>query len=130
MVVVPGLTGAAVSLHASGGSVDWSVSVSNDPNHVVSVSADSGTLTTSAPAATLTVTVSQFVQCGLGSTAQCPSVTISPGGATLALWTGWTLPFPASGGEQPSATPASPSPGNTAPGGTPPSTPSRRITIR
>jgi RNA polymerase sigma factor (sigma-70 family) len=130
MIVVPGLAGSLVYLHASGGAVNWSVSVANDPNHAVSVSpANAGTLTPADPAVTLTVRVSKFVQCGLGTTTRCPAITISPGGATFAVWTGWTLPFPP-GGRQPSATPVRPAPGGTTSGGTPPAVPTRRITIR
>ena len=130
MIVVPGPTGSLVSLHASGGAVNWSVSVANDPNHAVSVSpAEAGTLTPADPAVTLTVRVSKFVRCGLGTATPCPAITISPGGATFAVWTGWTLPFPL-GGRPPSATPVSPAPGGTTSGGTPPAAPTRRITIR
>jgi RNA polymerase sigma factor (sigma-70 family) len=106
MVVVPGLIGSAVSLRASGGTVSWSASVANDPDHVVRVSPASGTLTPAGPAATVRVTISQFVRCGLGTTARCPTVTLSPGGATFAVWTGWVLPFPAGGGPPPAAGPA------------------------
>jgi RNA polymerase sigma factor (sigma-70 family) len=130
MIVVPGPTGSLVSLHASGGAVSWSVSVANDPNHAVSVSpAEAGTLTPADPAVTLTVRVSKFVRCGLGTATPCPAITISPGGATFAVWTGWTLPFPL-GGRPPSATPVSPAPGGSTSGGTPPAVPTRRITIR
>jgi RNA polymerase sigma factor (sigma-70 family) len=130
MIVVPGLTGSPVSLHASGGTVNWSVSVANDPDHVVSVSpADAGTLTPADPAITLTVRVSRFVRCGLGTTTPCPAVTISPRGATFAVWTGWTLPFPR-GSRRPSAAPGGPAPGGRPSAGTPPAVPTRRITIR
>jgi RNA polymerase sigma factor (sigma-70 family) len=140
MIVVPGLTGSLVSLHATGGTVNWAVSVVNDPNHVVSVSpADAGTLSPADPAITLTVRVSRFVQCGRGTTTPCPAITISPGGATFAVWTGWTLPFPP-GGRPPSATPANPpgsttsgsrtTSGSTTSGGSPPAVRTRRITIR
>jgi hypothetical protein len=130
MVVVPGLTGSPVSLHASGGTVNWSGSVANDPDHVVSVSpADAGTLTPADPAITLTVRVSRFVRCGLGTTTPCPAVTISPRGATFAVWTGWTLPFPR-GSRRPSAAPGGPAPGGRTSAGTPPAVPTRRITIR
>jgi RNA polymerase sigma factor (sigma-70 family) len=145
MIVVPGLIGSLVSLRASGGTVNWSVSVANDPNHVVSVSPSTGTLTPASPAATLTITISQFVQCGLGASARCPTVTVSPGGATFSVWTGWILPFPLGGTAPPAATPASPAlaspepvsraPASPAPlsstsGGMPPAAPSHRITIR
>jgi hypothetical protein len=138
MIVVPGLIGSLVALRASGGTVKWSVSVANDPNHVVSVSPAAGTLTPASPAATLTITISQFVQCGLGDSARCPTVTVSPGGATFAVWTGWILPFPLGGTAPPSATPAgpaspapaSPAPASSTSGGMPPAAPGHRITIR
>jgi RNA polymerase sigma factor (sigma-70 family) len=132
LVVLPGSPGSLVSLRASGGAVNWSVSVAGDPNHVVSVSpANSGTLTAADPTTTLTIRISQFVQCGLGTTAQCPTITILPGGASFAVWTGWTLPLPLGGNPGSSATPTGPAPGGgPATGGTPPTTPSRRITIR
>ncbi|MGH3297796.1 MAG: RNA polymerase sigma factor [Trebonia sp.] len=130
MIVAPGLTGTLVSLHASGGTVRWSVSVANDPDHVVSVSpADAGTLTPADPAITLTVRVSQFVRCGRGTGTPCPAVTISPAGATLAVWTGWTLPFRRSR-HQPSAARGSRTPGGDPRAGTPPPVPTRHITIR
>jgi RNA polymerase sigma factor (sigma-70 family) len=103
MIVVPGLIGSLVALRASGGTVNWSVSVANDPNHVVSVSPAAGTLTPASPAATLRITISQFLQCGAGTSARCPTVTVSPGGATFAVWTGWILPFPLGGTSPPSA---------------------------
>jgi hypothetical protein len=135
MIVIPGLTGSLVSLHASGGTVNWAVSVADDPDHVVSVSpADAGTLTPADPAITLTVRVSQFVQCGRGTSTPCPAITISPGGATFAVWTGWTLRFPPGDrpptATPPTATPVNPAPGTTASGGSPPAVPTRRITIR
>jgi hypothetical protein len=115
MIVVPGLIGSLVALRASGGTVNWSVSVANDPDHVVSVSPAAGTLTPASPAATLRITVSQFVQCGVGTSARCPTVTVSPGGATFAVWTGWILPFPLGGTSPPSATPAGPAVAGQAP---------------
>jgi RNA polymerase sigma factor (sigma-70 family) len=130
MIVVPGPAGSLVSLRASGGTVDWSVSVANDPDHVVSVSpAAAGTLTPASPAITLRVRVSQFVRCGLGTATACPAITISPGGATFAVWTGWTLPFP-HGRRPPSVTPVRPAPGRATSAGTPPAAPTRRVTIR
>jgi RNA polymerase sigma factor (sigma-70 family) len=129
MIVVPGLTGSLVSLHASGGTVNWSVSVANDPDHVVSVSPAAGTLTPADPAITLRVRVSQFVRCGPGTSTPCPAITIWPRGATFAVWTGWTLPFPR-GSRRPSATPGIPARrGGTSPG-VPPAAPARRITLR
>ena len=138
MIIVPGLTGALVSLHAAGGTVNWSVFVANDPDHLVSVSpADAGTLTPADPAITLTVRVRRFVRCGLGTGTPCPAITISPAGATLAVWTGWTLPSPP-GRRRPSADPASGAAHGGTPAGTwartrapiPPAAPARRITIR
>lgn len=121
MIVIPGATGSLVSLRASGGTVTWSVSVANDPDHVISVSpVESGTLTPSHPTTTLTIRTSQFVRCGSGTGTACPAITISPGGAKLAVWTGWTLPFSPGGGRPPSATPVGP----------PPNGATRRITIR
>jgi len=130
MIVVPGLTGSLVSLHASGGTVNWSVSVANDPNHAVSVSpAEAGTLTPADPDVTLTVRVSKFVRCGLGTATPCPGITISPGGATFAVWTGWTLPFPR-GSRRPSVAPGVPARGGGTSAGVPPAAPARRITLR
>ena len=108
MVVVPGLTGSLVSLRAAGGAVTWSVSVANDPGNAVSVSPAAGTLTTAVPAATLRVTTSQFVPCGPGTSARCPTVTVSPGGATFAVWTGWVLPAPPGHRPQPVSQPRRP----------------------
>jgi RNA polymerase sigma factor (sigma-70 family) len=136
MLIYPGLLGSLVSLHASGGAVHWSVSVANDQNHVVSVSpAGSGTLTRADPAITLTVRVSGFVRCGPGRGTTCPSVTISPGGATFAVRTGWTLPLSRASRRPPvvpasTATRAGPAPGGVAPSGTAPAAPPRRITMR
>ena len=107
MIVVPGLTGSLVSLHASGGTVNWSVSVANDPDHVVSVSPGGGNAHAGDPAITLRVRVSQFVRCGPGTSMPCPAITIWPRGATFAVWTGWTLPFPR-GSRRPSAAPVIP----------------------
>jgi hypothetical protein len=41
----------------------------------------------------VTIRISQFVECGIGTTTACPTVTISPGNVSLAVWTGWTLPL-------------------------------------
>jgi RNA polymerase sigma factor (sigma-70 family) len=121
MIVIPGLTGSLVTLRASGGAVTWSVSVANDPDRVVTVSpVDSGTLTPSHPTTTLTIRTSQFLRCGAGTGTACPAITISPGGARLAVWTGWTLPFSPGGGRPTPTTPAGPPPGGA----------TRRITIR
>ena len=129
MIVVPGLTGSLVSLHAAGGTVNWSVSVANDPDHVVSVSPAAGTLTPADPAITLRVRVSQFVRCGPGTSMPCPAIIIWPRGATLAVWTGWTLPFPR-GSRRPSAAPGIPARGGGTSAGVPPAAPARRITLR
>jgi hypothetical protein len=136
MIVRPGLTGSLVSLRASGGTVDWTVSVANDPEHLVNVfPVAAGTLTPAAPIATLRITISQFVRCGLGTTTRCPTVTVSPGGTTFAVWTGWIPPFPP-GGPPPSSLPSTrpPTLSATRPltpqGGTPTVTQRRRITIR
>jgi RNA polymerase sigma factor (sigma-70 family) len=136
MIVVPGPIGSLVSLRASGGTVDWTVSVANDPEHLVNVvPAAAGTLTPAAPTTTLRITISQFVRCGLGTATGCPTVTVSPGGTTFAVWTGWILPFP-SGGQRPSNLPsARPSTLSatrppTPRGGTPTVTQMRRLTIR
>jgi RNA polymerase sigma factor (sigma-70 family) len=136
LIVVPGLTGSLVSLRASGGTVDWTVSVANDPEHLVKVSpAAAGTLTPAAPTTTLRITISQFVRCGFGTITRCPTVTVSPGGTTFAVRTGWILPFPSGGprpsnlpSTRPSTLPAARPP--TLRGGTPTVTQRRRITIR
>ena len=106
MIVVPGLFGSLISLRASGGTVDWTVSVANDPDHLVNVSpAAAGTLAPAAPTTTLRITISQFVRCGPGTPTWCPTVTVSPGGTTFAVWTSSILPFP-SGGPRPSNLPS------------------------
>jgi RNA polymerase sigma factor (sigma-70 family) len=93
LIVIPGSAGPLVALRASGGAVTWSVSVTNDPDHLVTVSPAAGTLTTADPTASVTIRISQFVECGIGTTTACPTVTISPGNVSLAVWTGWTLPL-------------------------------------
>jgi predicted DNA-binding protein (UPF0251 family) len=93
LIVTPGSAGPIVALHASGGAVTWSVAVTNDPNHLLTVSPAAGTLTTADPTASVTIRISQFVECGTGTTTACPTVTISPGSVSLAVWTGWTLPL-------------------------------------
>jgi hypothetical protein len=93
LIVIPGSAGPLVALHASGGAVSWSVAVTNDPNHLVTVYPAAGTLTTADPTASVTIGISRFVECGIGITTACPTVTISPGSASLAVWTGWTLPL-------------------------------------
>jgi RNA polymerase sigma factor (sigma-70 family) len=131
LIVVPGLFGSLVSLRASGGTVDWTVSVANDPDHLISVSpAAAGTLTPAAPTTTLRITISQFVQCGRGTTTRCPTVTVSPGGTAFDVRAGWIPPFP-SGGPRPSNLPSTLSATRPSPrGGTPTVTHRRRITIR
>jgi hypothetical protein len=94
LIVIPGLIGSLVDLRATGGTVAWSASVTNDPDHLVTVSPASGTLTTAGLTTVVTIKISQFVQCGTGSATTCPTVTFSPGGATFSVWTGFTLPFP------------------------------------
>jgi RNA polymerase sigma factor (sigma-70 family) len=88
LMVQPG--GAAqITLTGSGGPVSWSVTVAGDPDGVVSVFPASGTLTPGSPSATVTVTVSQYLNCGgYGSSDGCPTITISPGGAVYSVWTG------------------------------------------
>ena len=81
----------------------WSAAVAGDPGHVVRVSPAAGTLTSADPAATIRITVSGSVQCGLGTTARCPTVTVSPGGVTFAVRTGWVLPFLSGRGSRPDA---------------------------
>jgi hypothetical protein len=93
LVVIPGGPGGSIFLRAYGGTVNWSVSVANDPGGVISVwPSSSGTLTSSSPTITLTITASQAVQCGPGSNAACPSVSVSPGSASYVVWTGWVRP--------------------------------------
>ena len=93
LIVIPGSASPLVALHASGGAVTWSAAVTNDPNHLVTVSPAAGTLTTADPTAAVTITISQFVECGIGTATACPTVTISPGNVSLAVWTGWTPPL-------------------------------------
>ena len=122
LIVIPGLIGSLVDVRASGGSVTWSASVANDPDGLVTVSPAAGTLTTGSPAVFVAIRMSQFYECGLGTSTACPTVTI--GGATFAVWTGWSLPLPLVGA-QPSATPAAPGPASDS---TPPAVPTRPIT--
>jgi hypothetical protein len=87
-MVQPGGPGTPIQLSAAGGTVSWSVTVAGDPDGLVSVSPASGTLTAASPSATVTVTVSQFVFCGRGpSPGECPTITVSPGGAVYSIWT-------------------------------------------
>ena len=83
----PGGRGAPLFLSASGGTVDWSVSVSGDPDHTITVSpATSGTLTAAHPHVILEITASQNLSCGNGGNA-CPTITIEPGGTVLTVTT-------------------------------------------
>ena len=81
---------AQITLSASGGAVNWSITVGNDPYGAVNVTPDSGTLTAGSPSATVTVTVTQYLDCGggPGSPGACPTITISPSGAVYSIWTG------------------------------------------
>ncbi len=85
-----GYRGSQIYLFRTGGTVDWSATVGNDPGHVIGVSPGSGTLTARGPIAIVTVTTSQFVQCG---TVGYPTITINPGGAQYSVCTGWIKPF-------------------------------------
>jgi len=89
LVLEPGAP-AEVTLSAAGGTVNWSIAVGNDPEGAVSVSPDSGTLTAGSPSATVTVTVTQYLDCGWGpgSPGACPTITISPSGTVYSIWTG------------------------------------------
>jgi len=88
LVVQVGGSGVQISLSASGGPVNWSAAVANDPGGAVSVSPASGTLTPDSPV-TVTVTASHFVFCGRGGgSGSCPTITISPGGDVYTVWTG------------------------------------------
>jgi RNA polymerase sigma factor (sigma-70 family) len=89
LFLVPGGHGALLFLSASGGTVDWSVSVSGDPDHTITVSpATSGTLTAAHPRVTLVITASQNLSCGNGRD-PCPAITIEPGGTVLTVTTSW-----------------------------------------
>jgi hypothetical protein len=78
--------GRQISLFATGGAVDWSATVANDPGAAISVSPSSGTLTRNGPVATVTVTASQFVPC---DSAGYPTLTINPGGTQFFVCTGF-----------------------------------------
>jgi RNA polymerase sigma factor (sigma-70 family) len=65
--------------------VNWSLTVANDPDDVISVSASAGTLTSADPTATVTVTANHFLPCGWP---QSPTITVSPGGAVFSICTG------------------------------------------
>ena len=83
----PGGRGARLSLSASGGAVNWSVSVSGDPDHTITVSpARSGTLTAGHPQVTLEITASQDLSCGDEGN-PCPAITIEPGGVVFTVTT-------------------------------------------
>ena len=89
LAIAPGGPGTPIRLSASGGTVSWSVIVAGDPDGLVSVSPAAGTLTSGSPSATVTVTVSQVLFCGggPGSPGECPTITLSPGGAVYSIWT-------------------------------------------
>jgi hypothetical protein len=81
-------------LSASGGTVDWSVSVSGDPGNTISVSpAESGTLTRAQPNVRLVITASKDLSCGRHGGTPCPTITIEPGGTAFTITTGRGHPF-------------------------------------
>jgi hypothetical protein len=87
LFLVPGGRGALLFLSESGGTVDWSVSVSGDPGNTISVSpAMSGTLTAAHPHIVLSITASANLSCGQrhGGSA-CPTITIEPGGTVFTI---------------------------------------------
>ena len=88
LTVVPGQGGTTRRLRATGGIVTWSATVSNDPNHLVTVTPDTGTLTSPHQTTVVTIQISQSVTCGTGTTTACPTVTFSPGGASFSILTG------------------------------------------
>ena len=122
LLVAPGWSGAQVYLSAYGGPVNWSASVANDPNNVISVSPDSGTLTPG-DSVTVTITASQFVHCGFAR--QCPTVTIWPNGTVFTVYTGRGQSASGNGRDRPSA--PLPSATSSLPGAAP-ATPPRRHT--
>jgi RNA polymerase sigma factor (sigma-70 family) len=87
--------GTQIFLLATGGTVNWSVSLGNDPGNAVGVSSYSGTQTAGGAAATVTVTANRFVSC---LSASYPTITINPGGAQYFVCTGWIKPFGGGGG--------------------------------
>jgi RNA polymerase sigma factor (sigma-70 family) len=87
LLLEPGGRGAQLFLSATGGTVNWSVSVSGDPDHTIAVSpATSGTLTAAHPHVTLEITASQDLSCG-DEDNPCPTITIEPGGTVLTVTT-------------------------------------------
>ena len=88
LTVVPGPTGTTRRLKATGGTVTWSATVTNDPNHLVTVTPGTGTLTSPSETTEVTIQISQPVTCGSGTTTACPTVTFSPGGASFTISTG------------------------------------------
>jgi RNA polymerase sigma factor (sigma-70 family) len=87
LFLVPGGHGALLFLSASGGTVNWSVSVSGDPDGTITVSpATSGTLTAAHPRVTLEISASRDLSCGDGEN-PCPTITIEPGGTVLTVTT-------------------------------------------
>jgi len=91
LLVLPstGSGGGQIDLGGSGSGdwdVSWSLTVANDPFGVISLSSSAGTLTTSGPTATVTVTASRFVPCDWR---QSPTITVNPGGAVFTVCTSW-----------------------------------------
>jgi RNA polymerase sigma factor (sigma-70 family) len=125
LLVAPGWRGAQVYLSAYGGPVNWSASVANDPNNVISVSPGSGTLTPGG-SVTVTITASQFVRCGFAT--QCPTVTIWPNGTVFTIYTGRGQSVPGSARDRQSA--PLPSATSSVQDGAPATPPRRHITIR
>ena len=104
-LVLP-LNGAGRQIDLSGSGtgdwrVTWSLAVANDPAHVVSVSAASGTLTSADSTIAVTVTTSRFLPCGLPWS---PTITVSPGGAVFSVCTGSRRSFTGGGDSARSAT--------------------------
>ena len=85
LFLVPGGRGALLFLSASGGTVNWSVLVSGDPDHTITVTpAASGTLTAAHPHTAVEITASQNLSCGNGGN-PCPTITIEPGGTVFTV---------------------------------------------
>jgi hypothetical protein len=82
--------GRKLLLLATGGTVDWSATIANDPGNAISLSQSSGTLTAASTTATVTVTASQFVPCVASS---YPTITISPSGTQYIVCTGFIKPL-------------------------------------
>jgi RNA polymerase sigma factor (sigma-70 family) len=89
--------GRQIDLSGSGSGdwrVNWSLAVANDPENVVSVSAASGTLTSTKSTIAVTVTTSRFLPCG---SPWSPTITVSPGGAVFSICTGPSWHFTGGG---------------------------------